>query len=401
MEWTAKLEKIRNNDFIQELSNKILPIDSKLDDVLDKIDRFLQNTKKKFYIDRYGINNTLRLLKYDEFGKEKHIYFNDLSTGEKVIFTLAILQVSQSFKFDTELQVLLIDEFDAYLNPELSELLIETLKTQFIDKGVQVIFATHSPSTVAHAIKYGAKIQWMEDSKFVNKDNDKIISLLSNGLILLQDSSDTINLLYQGLNEKNNIIFVEGKTDKIHIESAIEKLGYKEKFNDIFIIHDNGEQLDSYIDLTMQIIFKKENKKFIAILDHDNAGYAMKEKINKKNPTVDVFLLPIIDDFKDYVDKFKEKKFYQPIEFYFDKSILDENELITENHDYFNILKGTIDEKKTIILPKLLKYKIKADDNKNETGDKVKFAEYMQTNGTAEDYKNFKPLLNQIYSLLY
>ena len=40
MEWTAKLEKIRNNDFIQELSNKILPIDSKLDDVLDKIDRF-------------------------------------------------------------------------------------------------------------------------------------------------------------------------------------------------------------------------------------------------------------------------------------------------------------------------------------------------------------------------
>ena len=53
-------------------------------------------------------------------------------------------------------------------------------------------------------------------------------------------------------------------------------------FNDIFIIHDNGEQLDSYIDLTMQIIFKKESMKTMS--KHKNNKNTMKTmKTNLNN----------------------------------------------------------------------------------------------------------------------
>lgn len=75
----------------------------------------------------------------------------DLSDGEKAIISLtfAVIAVDQ-----THPKVLLLDEYDATLNPSLIEALFIILKNFFIDKGIQVIIVTHSSATIALAPDY-------------------------------------------------------------------------------------------------------------------------------------------------------------------------------------------------------------------------------------------------------
>jgi AAA15 family ATPase/GTPase len=51
-----------------------------------------------------------------------------------------------------------VDEFDAHLNPSIAEKFIEVIQTYFVNKGVQVIMTTHSPSTVAFAKEHNKNI---------------------------------------------------------------------------------------------------------------------------------------------------------------------------------------------------------------------------------------------------
>ncbi|WP_442878887.1 AAA family ATPase [Aeromonas sp.] len=74
---------------------------------------------------------------------------NDLSTGEKVLMSLA-LAIYNTHEATGKPDVLILDEPDAPLHPQYSKLLIETLHDIVVKKaGVRVIVTTHSPSTVA------------------------------------------------------------------------------------------------------------------------------------------------------------------------------------------------------------------------------------------------------------
>jgi predicted ATP-dependent endonuclease of OLD family len=66
-----------------------------------------------------------------------------LSSGEKVAFALALWQWGADVNKKSE--VLLIDEFDAHLNPSLMQKYIDVIKKSFVEKGVQVIITTHDP----------------------------------------------------------------------------------------------------------------------------------------------------------------------------------------------------------------------------------------------------------------
>lgn len=79
------------------------------------------------------------------------IQVNDLSTGEKVLMSLA-LSIYSTEEETARPDVLLIDEPDAPLHPEFSNYLIQAVKESIVDKsGVRVIITTHSPTTVAMA----------------------------------------------------------------------------------------------------------------------------------------------------------------------------------------------------------------------------------------------------------
>lgn len=75
----------------------------------------------------------------------------DLSDGEKAIISLTFATLASE---ETHPKVLILDEYDAPLNPSLVDAYFEVLKDFFIDKGVLVIVATHSTATLSLAPAY-------------------------------------------------------------------------------------------------------------------------------------------------------------------------------------------------------------------------------------------------------
>ncbi|WP_322977131.1 ATP-binding protein [Acinetobacter pittii] len=81
----------------------------------------------------------------------KEIKISDLSSGEKILISLAFALYNNDHV--TQLPtVLLLDETDASLHPQMSKQYLYILKNIFVkDLGIKVIITTHSPSTVAFA----------------------------------------------------------------------------------------------------------------------------------------------------------------------------------------------------------------------------------------------------------
>ena len=79
------------------------------------------------------------------------IEVNDLSTGEKVLMSLALAIYNVSEK-ETKPDILLLDEPDASLHPEYSRVLINAIRESIVETaGVKTIISTHNPTTVALA----------------------------------------------------------------------------------------------------------------------------------------------------------------------------------------------------------------------------------------------------------
>ncbi|BAK76483.1 putative ATPase [Pseudogulbenkiania sp. NH8B] len=98
--------------------------------------------------EQIDIDSTYKLRLIDRVNNTD-ISANDLSTGEKVLMSLA-LAIYNTHESTGKPEVLILDEPDAPLHPQYSKLLIETLRDIVVDKAdVRVIVTTHSPSTVA------------------------------------------------------------------------------------------------------------------------------------------------------------------------------------------------------------------------------------------------------------
>jgi ABC-type cobalamin/Fe3+-siderophores transport system ATPase subunit len=120
---------------------------------IDLINQILRQAKLDYKVDppdntdRYQpydlkLTNTLTGLKVD---------FSELSGGEKVLMSLAIIMYNSDFEKEFP-QLILIDEGDATLNPSMSKQYLDVLINIFIKKkNVKVILVTHSLSTVALA----------------------------------------------------------------------------------------------------------------------------------------------------------------------------------------------------------------------------------------------------------
>lgn len=130
------------------------------------------------------------------------IQVNDLSTGEKVLMSLALSIYSTEEK-TARPDVLLIDEPDAPLHPEYSNYLIQAIKESIVDKsGVRVIITTHSPTTVVMA-PYESVFQMNRDlSMPVKVTKQQAINLLTKDLDNMRVSI-----------EERRQIFVESKND--------------------------------------------------------------------------------------------------------------------------------------------------------------------------------------------
>ena len=144
------------------------------------------------------------------------IKFSDLSSGEKVLMSLALALYNS--RYDIEFpKVLLMDEPDASLHPSMVKQFLDVIQNIFVkEKRVKVIVTTHSPSTVALAPDKALYV--------VNKTGQRVEKISKDGALkILTSGVPSFSVLY----ENRRQVFVESPNDVLFYEGLYQRLsGY-------------------------------------------------------------------------------------------------------------------------------------------------------------------------------
>ena len=200
-----------------------------------------------------------------------------LSSGEKIVFGLMMKFFNSSY-YGNELiypGLLILDEPDAHLHPEMTQILINTLNDTFVNKlGIKVIITTHAPSTVALS----------PDESVYELRNSPECSLKKIGkdkaLEVLTEFIPNLSIDYK--NHKQ--VFVEGPIDKYYYESIFSKMkNDRERFKQnnsrlYFISLKKEDGGSSVVCKIVSEIRNTGNKTFFGIIDRDQK--------NKSNESV-------------------------------------------------------------------------------------------------------------------
>lgn len=222
-----------------------------------------------------GVQYTPRFLKNES---QQKVQFQFLSSGEKILVTLVLWAFNSHQSNHSKL--LLLDEFDAHLNPSLAKMMMEIISDTLIKKhGLQVIMSTHSPSTVSYT--NDENLFWLEANIPIRgATKAEIIPKLTDGYVAISTDSLLGQLEFNAETNKKPILCVEGASDKSILETAWEKL-----YGDLdmpFVIVD---VFDCYFIVNMfkrGDIFNNHNETiFLGLLDFDAAYKDAKEKLPK------------------------------------------------------------------------------------------------------------------------
>ncbi|MFT4290645.1 AAA family ATPase [Enterobacter sp.] len=187
----------------------------------DLINEILKRAGLPYEFPDPGISNAdfAYILKLVDKTTGTDITVNDLSSGEKVLMSLA-LAIYNTQEEGTRPHLLLLDEPDAPLHPQYSKLLIETVIETIVKRaGVKVVMTTHSPTTVAIA---------PDNSVYEISRDVKIPAMISPGkaVTVLTQGIDFLRVSY----EKRRQIFVESKYDVEYFEKLFDTLNRRRKF---------------------------------------------------------------------------------------------------------------------------------------------------------------------------
>jgi ABC-type uncharacterized transport system ATPase component len=141
------------------------------------------------------------------------IQFGDLSSGEKVLMSLALALYNSNFDIEFP-KVLLMDEPDASLHPSMSKQFLDVIEKIFvIEKKVKVIITTHSPSTVALAPEEAIFVVNKTGQRIEKSTKDKALKILTSGV-------PSFSVSY----ENRRQVFVESPNDVTFYEKIYQKL---------------------------------------------------------------------------------------------------------------------------------------------------------------------------------
>lgn len=134
------------------------------------------------------------------------IKFADLSSGERILmsFALCLYYAEDRRQIVDYPKVLLFDEIDAPLHPQMTQSLLRTIQEILIERHqIKVIFTTHSPSTVALAPESAIYAMQKEGNQRLRKTSkDKALAILTSGV-------PTLSINY----ENRRQVFVESEYD--------------------------------------------------------------------------------------------------------------------------------------------------------------------------------------------
>lgn len=193
------------------------------------------------------------------------ITFSMLSSGEKIIIGL-VIRLFVALYFDNDQpkfpDLIILDEPDAHLHPEMSKLLVDILHETFVKKyGIKVIMVTHSPATVALSPDesiYELKNHPVTELKKITKEE---------GLNILTSRLPTLSIDYQ--NHKQ--VFVESPTDVQYYQTIFNKVNSTEgtPFKLYFISNAMGKGNCDQVYSIVNDIRNSGNKTSFGIVDWD------------------------------------------------------------------------------------------------------------------------------------
>ena len=288
---------------VQKMSNKIFQnfktknSKTRTKKLWEEINEELYKYYEKGYF-KYKLVSPKNYESYYEIAFEKfdtpsktYIHFNSLSSGEKIIFELICYHFAAK---ESKLELIMLDEFDANLNPQLAERYIEVIKEQF--KNINVILTTHSPSTVVEVEPN--ELFELTDSRELKCANDEsgkrdILKRLAPKFVYHGE----FGILEDIFNTKYDlIVFLEGNNDVKNFES----IKSEEKFK--FIDSGGCGNMPNLVTIFKAIpFFKKlaQQKQIVFLFDFDKEGI---ESLSK--------CLPKSKNSQDIYTKFSTKEFY-------------------------------------------------------------------------------------------
>ena len=198
---------------------------------LFKILKIEYKFKDNFEIKHGDLTETPRLFQINSIGnliEEESRHLKDLSDGEKAIISLCFTSLKK-INIDDK-KILLLDEFDATLNPSLIEALFKVIKKYFIDNGLVVIMSTHSPATISLAPEYTTYYEVFKKShspaRVFKIDRDDYLELQKVNKHFydkINDQAGRITELEASIEfDEDVLIITEGKTDWKYILKALE-----------------------------------------------------------------------------------------------------------------------------------------------------------------------------------
>lgn len=133
--------------------------------------------------------------------------FADLSSGERVLmsFALCLYNSSENTGATTFPKLLLLDEIDAPLHPDMVKFVLNTVREVLVKKHqIAVILTTHSPTTVALFEENGIFEMNTNGPSLEKTTKDRALSILTAGV-------PTVSVSYNQINQ----VFVESETDAV------------------------------------------------------------------------------------------------------------------------------------------------------------------------------------------
>jgi energy-coupling factor transporter ATP-binding protein EcfA2 len=207
-------------------------------------------------------DSTFDLELRDKGKQDVHIKCADLSTGEKVLMSLAMA----IYNSDTNCQkpdLLLIDEPDAGLHPSMSKNMVSVLHEFIVEKlDIPVVITTHSPTTIAalDGVEIYEKERNVDVPKKISKEH--ALSLLTSDIPFL-----TVSM------EKRRAVFVESEYDA-QIYSELREI-YKDEIPCVplfFALRKDKSSGNNCVDVINQAKNFKNcgNTNVFGIIDWDN-----------------------------------------------------------------------------------------------------------------------------------
>ena len=353
---------------------------------------------------------------------------DNFSTGQTVLFNLfcTIIRyadmgnVNNSIVLERIKGIVVIDEIDMHLHTNLQYNVLPRLIKLF--PNVQFIISTHSPLFILG----------MEEEYKNEEDKPIIIEMPKDTQITAERFSEFINayncftrtkkfeddILEKIVEQKEKlkqsnkkaVLYVEGKTDVIHIKKAWKVLNDNKIMPfDIFSL-DGADNIKQFL---VSYSNDQIDKIVIGLLDYDWQGIKVIKDLNKN------FELIAKDTYKRKMNNEIEKKAYIitiptpnidfsnyeycPVEFLYEKSLLERYNMIEKrnlaelNQKYFKVNGDFLTAQQLNEKNDLCFYQVSEGNmSKND------FAKEISNNAelTKEDFKNFEPLFKLIDNII-